>query len=210
MEIILKYFPEISELKKKQFSQLQELYSQWNAMINVISRKDLDNFYERHVLHSLAIAKVIQFTPGTRLLDIGTGGGFPTIPLSILFPEVEFVPVDSIGKKIKVVTAVSEELDLKNVSPLNARAENVDDTFDFVTSRATAPLIDLMKWKKGKIKSRSKNTLPNGMLLLKGGDLTQEFADLKNKFSYKSTLFPISEFFEEEFFQTKSVVYIQS
>jgi|TARA_B110000116_G_scaffold266162_1_gene276471 16S rRNA (guanine527-N7)-methyltransferase len=202
MQIILKYFPELSEKQIKQFSQLQDLYEHWNTQINVISRKNIAELYINHVLHSLAIAKVIQFKTGTKVLDIGTGGGFPGIPLAILFPETEFLLVDSIGKKIKVVNEVSSVIDLSNIRTMYDRAENINETFDFVVSRAVTNMTDFRKWVKGKFNKTHSNTLNNGILYLKGGDLTEEFKGI----SYQR--YNIADFFEEEFFETKKVVYI--
>lgn len=204
MEQIEKYFPEITELQHKQFSQLKELYLEWNAQINVISRKDMDEFYERHVLHSLAIAKTIHFKPGTRILDIGTGGGFPGIPLAILFPECDFTLVDSIGKKIKVVHEVKSVLQLTNVTAIHARAEEIQDQFDFVVSRAVTAMPKFLEWVKKKFRKKQINSLPNGILYLKGGDLKEELASVKNYHE----LHPIGQFFSEEFFETKFVVYV--
>ena len=203
MQIILKYFPELSEKQIKQFSQLQDLYEHWNTQINVISRKNIGELYINHVLHSLAIAKVIQFKTGTKVLDIGTGGGFPGIPLAILFPETEFLLVDSIGKKIKVVNEVSSVIDLSNIRTMYDRAENINETFDFVVSRAVTNMTDFRKWVKGKFNKTHSNTLNNGILYLKGGDLTEEFKGI----SYQR--YNIADFFEEEFFETKKVVYIR-
>ena len=201
---ITTYFPNLSEQQKNQFQALSKLYSTWNEQINVISRKDMPNFYERHVLHSLAIAKVQPFQSGSSILDIGTGGGFPGIPLAILFPEVQFTLVDSIGKKIKVVNAVAEELGLKNVTAIHERAESVKGTFDFIVSRAVTRMPEFLKWTKGKIKSTSKHELPNGILYLKGGDLTEELSSLRHPIKQIDIL-PI---FEGAFFETKKVVYV--
>ena len=202
MQIILKYFPELSEKQIKQFSQLQDLYEHWNTQINVISRKNIAELYINHVLHSLSIAKVIQFKTGTKVLDIGTGGGFPGIPLAILFPETEFLLVDSIGKKIKVVNEVSSVIGLSNIRTMYDRAENINETFDFVVSRAVTNMTDFRKWVKGKFNKTHSNTLNNGILYLKGGDLTEELKGV----SYQR--YNIADFFEEEFFETKKVVYI--
>jgi 16S rRNA (guanine527-N7)-methyltransferase len=204
--LIDKYFPEISEKQRDQFLRLEELYLHWNEQINVISRKDTENFYERHVLHSLAIAKVITFKPGTKILDIGTGGGFPGIPLAILFPECEFLLVDSIGKKIKVVNEVASELGLTNVRATHERAEKIKEQFDFVVSRAVTAMPKFLNWTRGKFLKESKNTLPNGILYLKGGDLTEEMAGIKKKIQY----FPLTDFFNEPFFETKKVVYLKA
>src|SRR5665213_2501722 len=176
-DLIVKYFPSLTEQQLKQFDRLQELYTFWNNQINVISRKDIDQLYERHVLHSLGIAKVISFLPGEKVLDVGTGGGFPGIPLAILFPDTQFHLVDSIGKKIKVVQEVAQALNLTNVTATHQRAEEVNENFDFVVSRAVTRLKDFYPWVKKKFNKQSKNTLPNGILYLKGGDLTEEIAE---------------------------------
>ena len=202
MQIIHKYFPDLTEKQIEQFTDLQQLYQHWNAQINVISRKNIDTLYTNHILHSLAIAKVIQFEKGTKILDIGTGGGFPGIPLAILFPEVEFLLVDSIGKKIKVVNEVSNAIGLTNVRTLHERAENINETFDFVVSRAVTNMTDFKKWVKGKFNNTHNNTLNNGILYLKGGDLSEELRGISH---YK---YEIADFFEEEFFETKKVIYI--
>ena len=206
MESILKYFPNLSEKQIKQFSELKDLYQHWNEQINVISRKDIENFYERHVLHSLAIAKVISFEPGTTLLDVGTGGGFPGVPLAILFPECKFHLVDSIGKKIKVVNEVSNALGLNNLTSEHRRAEEIKGSFDFVISRAVTRLNRFIPWVNTKFKSKNNNTIRNGILYLKGGDLHEELSEAKLK--YKPTLYKIPNFFEGEFFETKQVVYV--
>ena len=202
MHVIHKYFPDLTEKQIEQFTDLQELYEHWNAQINVISRRNIDALYTNHILHSLAIAKVIQFEKGTKILDIGTGGGFPGIPLAILFPEVDFLLVDSIGKKIKVVNEVSSAIGLTNVISLHERAENIKDTFDFVVSRAVTNMTDFKKWVKGKFNNTHNNTLNNGILYLKGGDLSEELRGL----SYSK--YEIADLFEEEFFETKKVIYI--
>ena len=202
MQIIHKYFPDLTEKQIKQFTDLKELYEHWNAQINVISRKNMDALYTNHILHSLAIAKVIQFEKGTKVLDIGTGGGFPGIPLAILFPEVEFLLVDSIGKKIKVVNEVSAAIGLKNVRTMHERAENIKETFDFVVSRAVTNMTDFKKWVKGKFNKKHNNSLKNGILYLKGGDLSEELGGISH------TPHEISDTFEEEFFETKKVIYI--
>jgi len=204
MEIILKYFPDLTETQKQQFASLYDLYTDWNAKINVISRKDIENLYEHHVLHSLGIAKIINFRPGTSIMDLGTGGGFPGIPLAILFPEVKFHLVDSIGKKVRVATEVANAIGLKNVTFRHARAEEEKQLFDFVVSRAVMPLGDLIKIIKKNISPRQQNALPNGLICLKGGELEHEAMPFKNK----TTLHSLSEDFEEEFFQTKKVVYV--
>lgn len=203
MEIILKYFPNLSNDQISKFEKLKELYSYWNNQINVISRKDIDELYARHVLHSLAISNIIQFKPGTEVLDIGTGGGFPGIPLAILFPDTKFHLVDSIGKKIKVVQEISETLDLTNVNAEHARAEKLNKQYDFIVSRAVTNLSAFRHWIKGKFYKEHKNTMQNGVLYLKGGDLNNEIKDS----GLNCKLYPIKEHFTEEFFETKYVVY---
>ncbi len=203
MELILKYFPNLSEIQKKQFSQLQQLYEEWNAQINVISRKDMENLYLKHVLHSLAIAKVIQFADGTKILDVGTGGGFPGVPLAILFPEVEFLLVDSIGKKIKVVQGVSDKIGLQNLKAEHKRVEQVEGEFDFVVSRAVTRMKVFQQWVRKKISTKQKNILYNGIIYLKGGDLTEELKGIKNV-----DIYDIPKYFEEDFFETKKIIYI--
>lgn len=205
INLIQKYFPKITEKQTNRFAKLPELYAQWNEKINVVSRKDIDSLLEKHVLHSLGIAKVIQFTPTTKILDIGTGGGFPGIPLAILFPESQFTLVDSIGKKIKVVNEIAQYLELANVTGVNARAENIVEKFDFVVSRAVTQMPIFMSWIKGKFLSKNNNSLRNGVLYLKGGDLTEE---LKNFPAAK--IFDLKDYFDEEFFITKKVVYIKN
>jgi 16S rRNA (guanine527-N7)-methyltransferase len=205
-EIIFTYFNQLTTIQKKQFEVLQSIYQEWNQQINVISRKDMDSFYERHVLHSLAIAKVIQFKEKSKILDIGTGGGFPGIPLAILFPFCEFHLVDSIGKKIKVVEEVVKALDLKNVTFEHNRAEKVNDSFDFIVSRAVTAMPEFLKWTKNKFNKKGFNTLENGILYLKGGDLTEEMKEIKQKIRY----FPVKSYFKEDFFETKQVVYLKS
>ena len=202
MQIILKYFPDLTEKQVQQFTDLQDLYEHWNTQINVISRKSIDELYLSHVLHSLAIAKVIQFEKGTTILDIGTGGGFPGIPLAILFPEVEFLLVDSIGKKIKVVKEVSSAIGLTNIRTMHERAENIKDNFDFVVSRAVTNMTDFKKWVKGKFNKKHNNSLKNGILYLKGGDLSEELRGISH------TKYEIADSFDEEFFETKKVIYI--
>jgi 16S rRNA (guanine527-N7)-methyltransferase len=202
--LIDKYFPELNKQQQQDFAQLGELYAEWNAKINVISRKDMDHFYERHVLHSLGIAKVISFTPGTQILDVGTGGGFPGIPLAILFPECEFYLVDSIKKKIKVVNAVIQDLGLRNVKAEAIRAEQVHGKFDFVVSRAVTRIKPFLQWVSKKIDPDQKNELKNGILYLKGGDLSEEMAEIRRKY----LIYELSDYFEQEFFQTKKVVHV--
>ena len=203
MEFILKYFPELTDVQINQFQQLESLYQDWNSKINVISRKDIDELYVKHVLHSLAIAKIQKFEPGTYVLDVGTGGGFPGIPLAILFPETRFYLIDVILKKINVVKAVAEALDLKNVKAEQMRAENVKGDFDFIVSRAVTNMPDFVSWIKDKIKKQQKHELKNGILYLKGGDLTEELAAFPNAKEYN-----IADFFEGEFFETKKVVHL--
>lgn len=205
MTLIEHYFPDLSPLQLQQFAALEGLYQTWNAQINVISRKDTDHFYERHVLHSLAIAKIIQFLPGASVLDIGTGGGFPGIPLAILFPEVQFHLVDSIGKKIKVVQEVAGHLGLQNVEASHVRAENVKDRYDFIVSRAVTQMPIFLTWVKGKSAKKNLHLFKNGVFYLKGGDLSEELAGLR----YPAKEFPIADFYTEEFFETKKVVYVQ-
>jgi 16S rRNA (guanine527-N7)-methyltransferase len=203
IQIIQKYFPELSSTQISQFEKLFDLYSLWNSQINVISRKDIDLLYERHVLHSLGIAKVMSFKPGTEVLDVGTGGGFPGIPLAILFPEANFTLVDSIGKKIKVVNEVAAGLGLKNVKAFHKRAEEIDQKFHFVVSRAVTEFPVFYSWVKNKFLKENLNELPNGILYLKGGDLKEEFG----RFFNQAKFFDLKDFFEEEFFETKKVVY---
>ena len=200
------YFPELTSVQLKQFELMAEQYRFWNEQINVISRKDIDSIFEHHILHSLGIAKVINFKKGTKILDVGTGGGFPGIPLAVFFPDVQFHLVDSIGKKIKVVTEVAASLGLKNVKASHSRAEQIDDTFDFVVSRAVTRLAEFTPWVKNKFNKVSENSLPNGILYLKGGDLTAELAPYKS--NAKLTIYSLSDYFEEEFFETKKVVYL--
>lgn len=203
MEIIKKYFTDITTEQLEQFGQLEALYKEWNAQINVISRKDIDELYIRHVLHGLAIAKVQPFVAGSRILDVGTGGGFPGIPLAILFPEVKFVLVDAIGKKIKVVQAVADSLGLTNVSAHHIRAEKVKGEFDFIVSRAVTNMPDFVKWVRKKVAKKQRHELKNGILYLKGGDLTEELKDFP-----KANLYAIPDYFEEAFFETKKVVHL--
>lgn len=199
MELLLKYFPNLDEKQKEQFAALKELYTDWNAKINVISRKDIGNLYEHHVLHSLGIAKVIRFSPGTKIMDLGTGGGFPGIPLAIFFPEVKFHLVDSIGKKVRVASEVANSIGIKNVTFSHARAEEVKDLYDFVVSRAVMPLADLMKIVRKKISTHQQNALPNGLICLKGGELKHETMPFRNK----TTMWSLSDYFNEKFFETK-------
>jgi len=203
MEIIHKYFKDLTAIQIEQFSKLQVLYEDWNLKINVVSRKDIDELYVRHVLHSLGIAKVIQFKPGTKVLDVGTGGGFPGIPLAILFPETQFHLVDSIGKKIKVVNEVVEGLGLLNVKTTNGRVEELKDTYDFIVSRAVAEMETFVRWTKGKISKKQNHSLKNGILYLKGGDLTEEL-----KLYTSATIYNLTDYFEEEFYETKKVIHL--
>lgn len=203
MEEILKQFPNLTEKQKKQFAQLEALYTEWNAKINVISRKDIEELYTRHVLHSLGIAKVMEFKPGASVLDVGTGGGFPGIPLAILFPETQFYLIDVIAKKIKVVQEVAAALGLKNVRAEQKRAETVNEEFDFIVSRAVTNMPDFVKWVRGKVKKDQNHDLPNGILYLKGGDLTEELQVFQ-----RVSLYNLSDYFEDEFFETKKVVHL--
>jgi len=203
MEEILKHFPNLTETQIKQFEMLEALYQDWNAKINVISRKDIEALYVKHVLHSLAIAKIQKFEPGTYVLDVGTGGGFPGIPLAILFPETRFYLIDVILKKINVVKAVAEAIGLKNVKAEQMRAENAKGDYDFIVSRAVTNMPDFVSWIKDKIKKQNKHELKNGILYLKGGDLTEELASFP-----KATQYDIADFFDDEFFETKKVVYL--
>jgi 16S rRNA (guanine527-N7)-methyltransferase len=206
-EQIFRYFPSLSEEQADQFRRMGALYEEWNSQINVISRKDIVNLYERHVLHSLAIARVIGFKDGASVLDLGTGGGFPGIPLAVLFPKVKFVMVDGTGKKIQVVKAVSEALGLNNVDARHARAEELKERYDFVLSRGVAPLAQLIAWSRPLLNRKHQHTLPNGLLALKGGNIRQEIKEM-GKGEYSET-FPISDFFEEAYFEEKYVVYVQ-
>lgn len=204
-ELIFSYFPDLTELQKKQFEQLATLYKDWNEKINVISRKDIDWLYLHHVLHSLGIAKVISFKPGTKIMDVGTGGGFPGIPLAIMFPECKFHLVDSIGKKITVVREIATALGLKNVNAQQIRAEELRTKYDFVVSRAVTDLSVFVKWVENKIAPQTIfNTLENGILCLKGGDLTEELKPFKKE----AIVYELKDFFKEEFFETKKVVYL--
>lgn len=203
MQEILKHFPNLTEEQVEQFAKLEGLYKEWNAKINVISRKDIDELYTRHVLHSLGIAKVMEFKPGSWVLDVGTGGGFPGIPLAILFPETKFYLIDVIAKKIKVVQEVAAGLGLTNVKAEQIRAENVKGDFDFIVSRAVTNMPDFVGWVKEKIKKKQNHELKNGILYLKGGDLTEELQDFP-----KATLYDLAGYFEDEFFETKKVVHL--
>ena len=204
MDLILKYFPDLTEQQKERFAALPELYADWNSKINVISRKDMDNFVEHHVLHSLAIAKVLRFKSMADVMDVGTGGGFPGIPLAIMFPDTNFYLVDSIGKKIKVVQSVAEQLRLTNVRAEQIRAEQVKGDFDFIVSRAVTDLSQFVGWVKGKVSDSQYHKLRNGILYLKGGDLDEELAPFRKKVQ----LFDISDFFEEPYFEKKKVIYL--
>ena len=203
MELLLKYFPELTQIQIAQFSKLQELYKDWNVKINVVSRKDIDELYLRHVLHSLGIAKVVEFKPKTKILDVGTGGGFPGIPLAILFPETQFHLVDSIGKKIKVVNEVTEGLEIQNISTTHGRVEEVKDTYDFIVSRAVAQMETFVRWTKGRINKKQQHNIKNGILYLKGGDLLDELRKYTS-----ATVYNLSDYFFEDFFETKKVVHL--
>ena len=204
MEIVRKYFPDLTEKQINQFLLLRELYEDWNDKINVISRKDIDHLYERHILHALAIAKVIQFVKGTNILDVGTGGGFPGIPLAIVFPECRFHLIDSIGKKIKVVEGIANSIKLTNASSEQIRAEKIKTQYDFIISRAVTAFPSFYNWVRTKVKKESVNELQNGILYLKGGDLTEELRNFRSRIK----VFEISEFFIEPFFETKKVIYL--
>lgn len=204
MDIIKKYFPTITDLQAEQFAQLEGLYNDWNSKINVISRKDIQNLYEHHVLHSLGIAKIVNFRDGTSIMDLGTGGGFPGIPLAILFPNVSFHLVDSIGKKVRVADEVATALGLKNVRFSHARAEEIKDKYDFVVTRAVMPMVDLVKVARKNIQKEQHNALPNGIITLKGGELNSEIASMRDI----STVWNLGDYFEEEFFKTKKVVHV--
>jgi len=203
MEIIHKYFPHLSEMQITQFQQLLAVYKDWNEKINVVSRKDIDELYIRHVLHSLGIAKVLSFLPGSRVLDIGTGGGFPGIPLAILFPDTHFHLVDSIGKKIKVVEGVTSSVGLENVQSSHCRAEVISDQYDFVVSRAVTKMDTFVGWVRGRVAKKSLHELKNGILYLKGGNLEEELSAFP-----KASIYSLSGYFEEAFFETKSVVHV--
>lgn len=202
--IVTKYFPSLSTEQQNQYAELYDLYTDWNSKINVISRKDIENLYLHHVLHSLAIAKILRFVPGTSIVDVGTGGGFPGIPLAIMFPDCHFHLVDSIGKKLKVAQDVADSIGLKNVTTEHTRMEEVKDRYDFVVSRAVMPLVDLVKLTRKNIAREQHNSLPNGLICLKGGELQAEIAPMKNI----ATLYSVSDFFKEEYFDTKKAVYL--
>lgn len=205
MDLILKYFPNLTDRQKEQFAALYDLYTDWNSKINVISRKDIENLYEHHVLHSLAIAKILEFKPGTSIMDVGTGGGFPAIPLAIYFPECTFHLVDSIGKKIRVATEVSNAIGLQNTTFKHERVEEEKQKFDFVVSRAVMPLADLVRLSQKNISLKNqKNALPNGIICLKGGELQHEIMPFRNR----ASMYDIKDFFKEEFFDTKKAVYV--
>lgn len=204
MEQLIKYFPNIDAEQRERFAALPQLYSEWNDKINVISRKDIENLYERHIIHSLGITKVMPFMPDAKILDVGTGGGFPGIPLAIMFPKTQFMLIDSIGKKIKVVNAVAEALQLKNVVAQQIRAEQVKGKFDFVVCRAVTDMNDFAPWVQGKISNTNKHALQNGILCLKGGDLQEEL----KPFGDKATIYDLNKFFGEEFYETKKVVHL--
>lgn len=207
MEIILNYFPDITERQQAQFAQLEALYTEWNNKINVISRKDIENLYERHVLHSLMIRKVVEFKKGAQVLDLGTGGGFPGIPLAILYPEVSFTLVDGTRKKILVVEEVAKALELKNVRAMPVRAEELKERFDFVVSRAVARLDKLLLWARPRLKQKHKHPIPNGLITLKGGNIRSEIAELQ-KGEYVE-VHPLSEWLHEPFFEEKYLIYVQ-
>jgi len=203
MELILKYFPNISDHQKSQFKKLESLYKDWNLKINVVSRKDIDELYLRHVLHSLGIAKLIAFNDGSKILDVGTGGGFPGIPLAIMFPNCTFHLVDSIAKKLRVVNEVVEGLGLTNVKTIHDRVENINDNYDFIVSRAVAAMPTFVHWTKGKILKKNNNSIKNGIIYLKGGDLEEELQDYKS-----ATIYNLNDYFDEDFFETKKVVHL--
>lgn len=207
MELLKKYFPKLEAVQLQRFAQLQPLYQEWNERINVISRKDIDALYERHILHALAIARVISFKPGASVLDLGTGGGLPGIPLAIVFPETHFLLVDSIGKKIKVVDEIVSVLGLNNVSTRHARAEELKDRVDFVVTRGVAPLDKLLVWSRPLLKKKHLHAIPNGLLALKGGDIREELTLLHS--SEYTEIYPVKAYFDEPFFEEKLVVYVQ-
>lgn len=209
---IKKYFPELTERQIEQFDRLQPLYADWNEKINVVSRKDIENLYLHHVLHSLAIAKVVKFLPKADILDVGTGGGFPALPLALIFPESRFTAIDSIGKKIKVLSAVSEAVELTNLKAVQTREDRLPGTFDFVLCRSVTDLSTFITWVARKVKPKSRHALPNGILCLKGGDLKSEIEDARKKFGLSRTQiteYEIRDFFDEEYFETKKVIYVQ-
>jgi len=207
MEQILSYFPKLSETQIQQFSALQNLYTDWNSKINVISRKDIENLYERHILHSLTIAKFIKFRTGASIVDLGTGGGFPGIPLAILFPNVNFTLIDGTGKKITVVNAVAEAIELENVKGIQVRAEEIKMKFDFVVTRAVATLDKLMPWTQRLVHQNDRHAIPNGLIALKGGRVNAEIASLGKQFY--SEKYPIHKYFKEPFFEEKYLIYVQ-
>jgi len=204
MDILLKYFPHLTTKQKEQFAALYDLYADWNSKINVISRKDIQNLYIHHILHSLSIARIINFTKGTKIMDVGTGGGFPGVPLAIFFPDCNFLLIDSIGKKIKVATEVSAAIGLTNIAFRHCRAEEEKDKFDFVVSRAVMPLNDLVKITRKNISAKQNNSLPNGIICLKGGELQAELQSFRNYVEVDD----LNKFFDEDFFETKKVVYL--
>ena len=204
MDLILKYFPDLTVLQKEQFSALLPLYSEWNSKINVISRKDMELFYTHHVLHSLTLTKVLPVKTGTRILDLGTGGGFPGIPLAIFFPEVSFVLVDSIGKKINVAHSIADSIGLSNIKTVHSRTEHIKERFNFVVSRAVAPLPDLIKWTCNLFEKKNNSPVPNGIFCLKGGDLKQELAP----YAKRATQIDITDFFNEPYFNEKKIIYL--
>jgi 16S rRNA (guanine527-N7)-methyltransferase len=211
-EIIQKYFAGLTDVQLNRFERLQSLYSYWNERINVVSRKDIEHLYTRHVLHSLSIAKIFTFLPEAQILDAGTGGGFPTVPLAIMFPETNFTAVDAIGKKIKVLEDIAKNLELTNINPKQERVENIDGQFDFVICRAVTNLPDFVDWIKIKIKPVMSHAVPNGIICLKGGDLTEEIQNTVKKYSFSPKQiieYSISDFFEENFFETKKIVYVK-
>lgn len=203
MELLLKYFPDLTEDQIEKFAKLEALYQDWNLKINVVSRKDIDELYLRHVLHSLAIAKIIQFKDGSKIMDVGTGGGFPGVPLAILFPECQFHLVDSINKKLNVVREVIAGCEIENITVTHTRVEEVKDTYDFIVSRAVAAMPTFVHWVKGKIAKENKHDLRNGIIYLKGGDLSEELKDYQT-----TTIYDITKFYDEEFFETKKIVHL--